>query len=1237
MFTSARNQTTTPAAPRIPKTPNTNVRSANRPALFNEQLATPRQPHHAQTAHTPFRSKTPTTARSRPGTPSLAQSQSRGKNETCLMSKETHAVFENADVPAEVREYLRTMRGSGYAFSSVIDQKSSYAVIITHTQLLAWQYGHKPNATRPYDAYPVEQASNSNELQYLPKVCIVPSQSNDLRKPSGLLACTVRGDLRYWQSLVYGPEHRKDGFVEGLEEGEWIQNMVLLDKTTYMAATNLCKLFKITIPTVEENPVTCEEVKQAKGWRKSIGLNFLGWGGGGLLGQLDKKLVTVVKGGMSESDVTLVSNVGLHIWSVSRNEVGHKLVTEQDLLALIKPSLQMDRMDVDDEEEEEQLGFNVQILDADRTSDGKLCLLVSFLDEQGDGYRHFALVILAEVAEGRKQFVIHEKKHLEVKRGPEESNNDVKLHLSDDGITAFVVFPHVVVVTSTASDVNFEDDITLGNMDDQIVAFAAKEGVPDGSRSVAIGVSSGGCLLKFLVDEEKVRARKGVVERDAPSEIQKGSQAYEKLEQAVYYPGRGQNTVVLDLGGFTADEINEAAVELADSILRGDSAHYSEVTATDVHLQDRLRQLDLLLRSIIDGSVKDNVTPHTIESLLANAEKIYAALKLWEHLDKVMAGSEETWTGYHDQGHYGGILDVAIKQYLNDVGQGTDDLDVFFRKHVANVAGVLEHVQRQDRGVAQRDLGTVARVQEGNKVFLMLYFAARDIRQDWMRRWGFKREGVVRPWLAADNLPDNLQEQYELTCALFPDERVPSNRERIVSNHERVLSNQAAELADELFGIYEAEIQYLGTQTNDANAQKKLEQIVKKKAILQPQIIAPLVKIGRTPEAFNLAEKYKNFAMLAKLSVEQAGYAKGIEFYVENYKRDFAFELFEFYLAKGAYQALLTQPRQYGDYVDEFLKGKELPQIKWIQDVGAGRFGDAHESLTRSAKEEDSVVKRRLALNLSKLAYVASLDVENMADFDRSEGGKVVQRITKATDSLGVLDELRHHYAAYVEAAGKSREPFDRKVTTVMNVLYGNVWRDQNTLARLMEVDVRRIMGGEFVGMDALVDLLTLGHENQPVERGENFEACLEGLWLRARLEERDVSAGLRALWRRAWLSVDWEDIMREKGRGHSTQHTDRLRHTIVYRLLLQVKQHEIDQSLVLPPSACVEPAPLDFYAQRLATLPPSEHGDLARNIYHENQALDKLVREQSADKWFAELCNYANQEAAVNGMELDR
>ena len=41
-----------------------------------------------------------------------------------------------------------------------------------------------------------------------------------------------------------------------------------------------------------------------------------------------------------------------------------------------------------------------------------------------------------------------------------------------------------------------------------------------------------------------------------------------------------------------------------------------------------------------------------------------------------------------------------------------------FDEQAANVAGVLEYVQRQDRG-GQRDGATEARVKEGNKVFLV--------------------------------------------------------------------------------------------------------------------------------------------------------------------------------------------------------------------------------------------------------------------------------------------------------------------------------------------------------------------------------------------------------------------------------------------------------------------------------------------------------------------------------------
>ena len=102
---------------------------------------------------------------------------------------------------------------------------------------------------------------------------------------------------------------------------------------------------------------------------------------------------------------------------------------------------------------------------------------------------------------------------------------------------------------------------------------------------------------------------------------------------------------------------------LKENPLSTDSPHHSEITATNVYLGDRLRHLDVLFRHLLVGGVRDSVsgmkdvllmvlwgleelsvwqidffqvTQHTIGTLLANAEKIYGALKLWEHWDKVV-------------------------------------------------------------------------------------------------------------------------------------------------------------------------------------------------------------------------------------------------------------------------------------------------------------------------------------------------------------------------------------------------------------------------------------------------------------------------------------------------------------------------------------------------------------------------------------------------------------------------
>lgn len=153
--------------------------------------------------------------------------------------------------------------------------------------------------------------------------------------------------------------------------------------------------------------------------------------------------------------------------------------------------------------------------------------------------------------------------------------------------------------------------------------------------------------------------------------------------------------------------------------------------------------------------------------------------------------------------------------------------------------------------------------------------------------------------------------------------------------------------------------------------------------------IGVLLKAGLEKEATEIAEKYHDFASLARIldihqeetnSTDQSNYSK----YFEEYGYSFASCVYDYYLEKNKIQELLLSFTNYKHLLLQYFKEnpKKTANVSWIRYLLDSEFAEASNSLIVAAEENDSLDNQHIKYSLAKLSSVASGNGDNLKDIN---------------------------------------------------------------------------------------------------------------------------------------------------------------------------------------------------------------------------------------------------------------
>ncbi|KAI8873944.1 hypothetical protein GQ42DRAFT_152352 [Ramicandelaber brevisporus] len=167
-----------------------------------------------------------------------------------------------------------------------------------------------------------------------------------------------------------------------------------------------------------------------------------------------------------------------------------------------------------------------------------------------------------------------------------------------------------------------------------------------------------------------------------------------------------------------------------------------------------------------------------------------------------------------------------------------------------------------------------------------------------------------------------------------------------------------------------------------------------------PQVILPLSRVGPRARAaaLRLGEEHRAFDALVELLMNPSGsdgvspstaaQQKQLAFYVNQFGRDFAFTLYDYFLSKGISSRLLSQPDAHDALVAEFmeLRREECESISWLHDVKLGKFASVDQQVTELARTEGEALSKGDLLSFGKLSLLADKPASVLAAASAAAG-----------------------------------------------------------------------------------------------------------------------------------------------------------------------------------------------------------------------------------------------------------
>ncbi|KAN0064821.1 hypothetical protein ACQY0O_001878 [Thecaphora frezii] len=1143
---------------------------------------------------------------------------------TTLLRDDLMAVTAFSRLPTEVLEELESVDFYIDAFRGAMDTTTGYAYVVTRTKCFVWNYQSHGTGSPTCFTFPVPETSSSsmhptNDLAQ----CGLVSRSAS-REP-GLALVTPNGHVCFWESVSssMAREHAAQTIDASLNPQETVTEMQRLDDFAFVVATSQARMLKLGI--VSRGGRLQAELAPFSQPRGILGRLF---GSGSSMGFSNESIVAIAVGpaqvNEASRDVFAVGSKTVQKWRMVDGG-GEKLLAEHDVRQVVASSV------LQGSEERysaaESLAFD--LVDGAVQADGKLVVLYS----QNWGAStplSYGLATL-DLLKDASSFVVSSVLPLK-----HRAYNDPrpyatpKLSLSYGGPAAFVTFADTVILKSLQQGCeSFEEVVKLKDTArNRFIGTGSEAADPEGSAPVAtlslVTASSGSLLIELGLEQVESMCNK----QASAEERQKAKteRLKVKIEQALYYSDSPVNPLSFELPSDFEGTLLVACEELSGEILQSRNAavaHTPFPVDLRLSLKDRLAKLRALILFIFNSGHLGKLSQTSRRRLRSDAELAAAANDLWLNENEYITSANSR--GKRNRSP----LSECIEQVMMENGQGfaEDLVRTFFRHHIHQIGQVFDHLLKRTKAVSTESLDVrSSETVEANRIALAAFQAAARYRKERGQIYGITDAlAAFEPWTAKPGSIELLESLFNQTSHLIPSrtrelgtaiDAAPSEylasdgAERGALHEQRLqseLKSQLCLLAEHALAAYEERLQYLRASAGDAGFERELNVLEATFHRVRPLFVHPLVDIGRSDRAFSLAERHADFLTLTELcNNAQLGRSEArIEHYLEKYGEAFAFELYGWMVEQGQQRRLLTQKDEYKELVLAFFARGGHERIEWLHHLALERFGQASEVLRTVAGDEARVEEKKTMLSLGKLAYIAELNVEQIATVGEQ---RKIEEIDDQLDLLAVHERLRRLFESVGVDEGEDADDGEASSSAAAAEAI------TNALAMRLDIYpafrdhyatlVRRLVEGEVLSSEDLIDLLTL--KDCPDDQINDFSTALE-VYIRAKDAPKPrLDAALAAIWRRVILRDDWARLSATANVADETILAN-LRSTALYATLVSVFSHESAFETFKRPEDVVSPTDAAMIAARL---PPSTPDHTVTLLSNDQEAEINAVQE---------------------------
>ncbi|CAG8056789.1 unnamed protein product [Penicillium salamii] len=1234
------------------------------------------------------------------------QGEVSGSNEgaVVLSSTDFYTVDQLPALPDQIRgsqtEPLKCFFGPGH----------DHALALTRSHAIVWPYSASTSSPSPSETFTVSIPESCRDPKGAVPLGVLLSTATG-EYPGLLVVIPSTGKMIYWETVSsaasLGLSRQKQngiqGSTPGMLSGEYATEIINGEPSGVIATFSSGRVAHVTLRDSQGKP--------------TVLVNFLrsnAGNGGGLFGGLKnvlgggywRKEVTAVRAGGScqrgQRDVVVATSTGLiEIWDTHWNHgntLKKRFDAKDDILAALprvhtKPPNSIEDLQVLD------FAFSAMRSSEDLTqaSEGSWRLFLVVRSPQWPETKAFFVVqVDLTSSSGCRVVSTHA---VDVHHIPAQilDESKPKIFVPKPEETAFILIGQSLVILSLASTLDdtpssqllhdnnriplpFQDTIHLRSGKDHEILGSTSEDQSHDSPYPACVLMLRNCgVIRVTVLPRRENTSDDVEETQIT--------AKHKLEQAVFFGTMAKNP--LNLSGasdlnFPPSEMEQASLEICSELLRSSSRFIPTTTISlEQNLRLRAKALDDLASLLLQNG--NPLSRPARWELLWAAEKIAAQRAMWKAQESFKAKSE-------DEEHLLSLVIRAMndkfKSPLNPSNGESDPVRQWFLRDSYRMEHIIPWIKnaiKRRRGNVSINARTLAdQILEASELFLAVTETAFRYRDEHVTQFGlsedFLEDGVLSDgyevlpefWTSrgvgyseAGHLLDLELDscrswQAPTATADAPDAQV---LERVAQNsyrHLRVIGQMHLERTRWLSAQGDPKMLDESVSLEQAHVVDRKWKIFK------------LAGIGHLHDAITLAEGFRDMGALVELLVElqdqeatstsdiPAGQAEIeaeqlVAKYFDKFGDTWADAYFSQQIAMGFPGSLFT--RKYQSAVTQFLRrNPAYARLSWINDVtGENDYDSAANSLENLAiNSERDLWSHRVEISLAKLGKLATQE-QNQSSPQISTLQVDVKRLEDYVEVDGIQEILYGH----IQPTWQGAIDRNAEAELALETYGGHLFEDRPSLHELLSEALSTLVNRQVVGVDGLVDLLTLMGPSQPADDGYELVRSESHLALQVldygRYGQRDpayLTALQRLIWRRCLIKDDWvaRGKAAEKPHGNSDSY---IGDTALYRTLISCLEGECawnDQPIVWPGETnglCTEPRARDgsIYVPLspaealmadsdsdilLSRFRPEQKSRVALDLQVENDLLRRYMEVGKVDFWFQNLRETAEAQSSA-------